>query len=52
MSKKCLLVHVLKNQANEKVNLNNSPLLDSDQYVSINDIVEECNWWDNLLKAY
>ena len=38
ISKKCLLVHVLKDQANEKVNLNNSSLWDSDQFVSIDDM--------------
>ena len=38
MSKKCVLVHVLKEQVNGPVNLNKNALCDTDQYVC---------WWYN-----
>ena len=36
----CVLVHVLKDQVNDKINLNKSSLCDTMQYVCIDDIVE------------
>ena len=37
---RCVLVHVLKDQSNDQVNLKKSSYCDTMQYVSIDDIME------------
>jgi hypothetical protein len=50
MSKKCVLVHVLKEQVNGPVNLNKSALCDTDQYVCVDDLIETVDFEEVLIK--
>ncbi len=50
MSKKCILVHVLKDQINGQVNLNKSSLCDTDQYVCVYDIIETVDFEEVIKK--
>jgi hypothetical protein len=50
MSKKYVLVHVLKEQVNGPVNLNKSALCDTDQYVCVDDLIETVDFEEVLIK--